>query len=973
VLLLHDVGWPYGRRDLYHAPERIPDQFRHPYAQKGLASGQSELRDEGGLNAQFHNAVFEGGSRNGVKTALEDFVAEHDRRMRVVELPVYFGLAVASDDHRLSRHPGLAEALDRIEGARGRYEQAELAESLRVGKAAESGSAAPSRLDRAARRYLDLVKRTLLNEPYLENEVRLEYLQRCIATGTPPDPLKLRDPRMWLPVDVRRLQQTRQTGAAVRTLAGRALFPYTTVGRSGLDHLQECLETIRRESTSGDLAACGVWRGGTAIFMRAFLEAYDVEERLVWVADRFSGVPESPDTTDPSAKPRRFPELVGDLNQVRHGLDRFGLFDERVRFLQGSFADTLADAPIGELALLHLGDDLEETAAEALERLYDRLVPGGFVVVEHYDAPGCRRAVDQFRAKRGIQGPVTRADWTGASWRKVDSGTRRVSMAQPTPRQLNRAPLAEPAAEPGVELSVVVVVYDMQREAARTLRSLTRSYQQGVEDLDYEVIVVENGSSDEQKLGEDLVRGFGPEFRYLDLDGDSTPSPAHAVNRGTAIARGEALALMIDGAHVLSPGVLRFGMLGLRTYAPAIATTHQLYLGPGQQGEAIDRGYDQEYEDQLLDKIHWPVDGYRLFEIANFIGDRDWFDGLWESNCLFTPRALLEQVGGVDETFSMPGGGYANLDLFERLAATPGVTLVGILGEGSFHQVHGGTTTNQPDSAERHARLMSYRVHYENVRKRPFRGPGKPHHYVGKVTGPALRTRPRWMTGQAFREAQRLGADGVPAHPTPIPEQLQAQFTDAFWRSLAWRDTAWLGQRVERTPTDLVVYQELVARVRPDWIVEMRATNGGGAIFFASICDLVGTGQVLSLVTDPDGERPEHPRITYVTGVPTEEETRRRVFETVGETSNALVLIPAAPLRTILAEFKRYAPLVGVGSYVIFEGTIVNGHPVLPGYGPGPFEAIQEILKHRRDFAPDHRPERFGLTFNPRGFLRRVE
>ena len=87
-------------------------------------------------------------------------------------------------------------------------------------------------------------------------------------------------------------------------------------------------------------------------------------------------------------------------------------------------------------------------------------------------------------------------------------------------------------------------------------------------------------------------------------------------------------------------------------------------------------GYDQAYEDRLFEQIGWPTDGYRLFEIGHFIGDRDWFDGVWESNCLFVPRRLLEQVGGFDEGFAMAGGGYANLELYERLASTPGVRVV---------------------------------------------------------------------------------------------------------------------------------------------------------------------------------------------------------------------------------------------------------------------------------------------------------
>lgn len=219
-----------------------------------------------------------------------------------------------------------------------------------------------------------------------------------------------------------------------------------------------------------------------------------------------------------------------------------------------------------------------------------------------------------------------------------------------------------------------------------------------------------------------------------------------------------------------------------------------------------------------------------------------------------------------------------------------------------------------------------------------------------------------------------MRSDGLPAEPTPVPQQLQAEFTDAFWRSLAWQGVTWLGQRVERAPTDLIAYQELVADVRPDWIVALRANGEGSPDFFASLCDLVGSGRVVAVGPEADSaDQSQHPRVEYVEGASTAKETQERVAELVGDDANCMVVIPPAPLQEIVAEFKAYAPLVGVGSYAIVEGTIVNGHPVVPSFGPGPSEALQQILKNRRDFAPDHRPERFGLTFNPRGFLRRVE
>src|SRR4029450_1061649 len=105
---------------------------------------------------------------------------------------------------------------------------------------------------------------------------------------------------------------------------------------------------------------------------------------------------------------------------------------------------------------------------------------------------------------------------------------------------------------------------------------------------------------------------------------------------------------------------------------------------------------------------------------------------------MFVPRRLLEQTGCMDEGFSMPGGGFTNLDLYERIGATPGVNIVTILGEGSFHQVHGGTTTNEPASEDFVARIPAYREHYRRLRRRPHRWTGKPLHYVGSMTDAAL-------------------------------------------------------------------------------------------------------------------------------------------------------------------------------------------------------------------------------------------
>jgi cephalosporin hydroxylase len=695
--------------------------------------------------------------------------------------------------------------------------------------------------------------------------------------------------------------------------------------------------------------------------MRAYLDAHQIPSRKVWIADRFLVDERSPDRLN----------VWADLSAVRDGFARFGLLDNRVRFLQGPAAESLAGNEKTNVALLRMGPGDAADIVPALNALYHRLAFGGFVVVDDFADADRRTAVEAFRARRGIDDQIETVDGNGAFWRKTKSA-RGVATMPATTVHTAPLPTLTPAA---VDLSVIVVFYNMRREAARTLRSLSRSYQREIEDVDYEVIVVENGSAPEQRLGEEFVRSFGPEFRYVDLGAEATSSPVPALNRGAEVSSGRTLAFMIDGAHVLTPGVLHYGLTGIRTYPPAVVVTQQWYVGPGQQPDAMLAGYDQDYEDKLFDFIDWPANGYRMFDIGHFIGNRDWLDGLWESNCIFVPRPLLEQNGVFDERFTVAGGGYANLEFYERLGSSPDVRVVTILGEGSFHQLHGGTTTNVADPSDRRSTIVGYADQFTEMHGRPFRGPGKTIHYVGTMFPAAFRTRARRMTAEAFVQGRVTeGPDGIPAHPSPIPDELSLNFVDAFWKSLAWRDTKWLGTNTQRAPTDLFVYQEIVARTRPDWIIETGTMTGGRALYLASICELLGTGRVLSIDVKQMDELPQHPRITYFEGRPHDPETIERVRNLVGKDPRGLVVLGSQPMTHLRAqaEFKAYREFVGVGSYVVVENTIYNGHPVWPGHGPGPNEAAKRILAENGDFAADTSLERFGVTFNPGGYLKRI-
>ena len=149
----------------------------------------------------------------------------------------------------------------------------------------------------------------------------------------------------------------------------------------------------------------------------------------------------------------------------------------------------------------------------------------------------------------------------------------------------------------------------------------------------------------------------------------------------------------------------------------------------------------------------------------------------------------------------MPGGGYANLDLYERLGSTPEVTVATILGEGSFHQVHGGTTTNQDEVENRHRLISSYAEHYEPSGAGPSPAPASPSTTWAASPTDATRTRSRRFVARGFWTPQSTeGRDGVPDEPQPMPQEVATAFTEAFWHSLAWKETTWLGDRCPPPP-----------------------------------------------------------------------------------------------------------------------------------------------------------------------------
>ncbi|MEQ8841469.1 MAG: CmcI family methyltransferase [Acidimicrobiales bacterium] len=967
VMILHDVAWPYGRRDLYYDPSNVPEERRQPYDFLGMKPGMKKLAKHGGLNPTMANALEEGGERNGVMTGLDDFVAEHPNPIRQVVLPFYFGLAIVAEEAHLAAEPELAAAFDRLESSEARFDMLEVAEDIRIKAMLFQHNVFFQREQfqaRSAARYLGVVKSALLDEHYLENEVRIENLYDAARNGTKLSAAELRDPLRFDRPRSNRVQRGRAGIPDKR--ANSSFLPYTAMGRSRLEHLEACAEHVRANGIDGDFVECGTGRGGGAIFLKAFVEGHEMKDPHVWVADVFRSSPEGENA--PTIPKRGIDGFQADLNMVREGFARFDLLDDRVSFVTGPLDRAPGEAPIEKIALLRIGHGVGAKTAAILEQLYDKLAVGGVVIVDEHAHDTTREAVEEFHERRGIQAPIDRVDDAMVAWvRSEDDGTAETVAASPSHRG---APLLPPRVEGTVDLTMVVVFYNMRREAARTLRSLSRSYQEGIDDLTYEVIAIDNGSDPDQRLDEEFVTSFGPEFRFVEIGDDAQSSPVFALNHGIELGRGRNFGLMIDGAHVVTPGVLRFASMALREHAPAMVATQQWYVGPGQQGEAMIGGYDQDYEDALFEKIGWPRAGYRLFEIGSFVGDRDWFDGVWESNCLFVSREQLQQVGGFDESFDVSGGSYSNLEIYERIGNSPGLTVCTMIGEGSFHQTHGGTTTNQPDAVTRRNRVFGYSQDYAELRGRPFKGPGKPLHFVGRLpNGAARRSKPRRLGSRAFVED--LAIDGQPTTPSPMPDELASAFTEAVWHTLPWRDTTWLGRAITTAPTDLLAYQQLITDVRPDVIVETGAADGGRSLFLASICELAECGTVVAVGADP-ADRPTHARLTHLDGSVTDTAVEEQIAALVGDGRALVVLGGAADRATTYREFSRLERFVPVGSYVVVTETILNGRPVWPAFGPGPGEGVKQILGERGDFVADHSMEKYSLSFNPGGFLKRI-
>lgn len=291
-------------------------------------------------------------------------------------------------------------------------------------------------------------------------------------------------------------------------------------------------------------------------------------------------------------------------------------------------------------------------------------------------------------------------------------------------------PTVQADAKPVV--SFVVIVYRMPEQAQKTILSLMTDYQIGVCEQDYELIIVENYSPN--TLPREFIETLPGNMSYYLLE-NPLASPGQAINFGAEEATGQNICVMVDGARMLTPGVVKNIILGHRITHNAVVTVPGYHLGYELQQESVGGGYGVEQERTLLNSIGWPEHGYRLFDIACFSGSCS--PGLFlpssESNCISIPRHIWKELGGCDLNFDMRGGGLINLDLYKRACEFPSVQHIILPGEGTFHQFHGGVTTGGEDYEVREAYIERSKEQYRELRGSEYTNPETTPIFLGEL------------------------------------------------------------------------------------------------------------------------------------------------------------------------------------------------------------------------------------------------
>jgi cephalosporin hydroxylase len=203
-------------------------------------------------------------------------------------------------------------------------------------------------------------------------------------------------------------------------------------------------------------------------------------------------------------------------------------------------------------------------------------------------------------------------------------------------------------------------------------------------------------------------------------------------------------------------------------------------------------------------------------------------------------------------------------------------------------------------------------------------------------------------------------------------DEVTWEFLRRYAESGVWWHTRWLGTDASKCPFDLWIYQEILSRTRPDVIIETGTLFGGSALYLASMCDLLDNGRVITIDIEEREDRPRHPRILYLTGSSVAPEVVAQVKDEIADTNRVMVILDSDHHDDhVLSELHAYGPLVTEGCYLIVEDTLAGFSP--ERWGAGPSAAIEKFMSSSQPFVADPSCEKFVMTFNPGGYLQRLQ
>jgi len=209
------------------------------------------------------------------------------------------------------------------------------------------------------------------------------------------------------------------------------------------------------------------------------------------------------------------------------------------------------------------------------------------------------------------------------------------------------------------------------------------------------------------------------------------------------------------------------------------------------------------------------------------------------------------------------------------------------------------------------------------------------------------------------------------------PKNIEEEFHAKYYYSKVWSDTYFMGKKVFKCPNDLWIYQEILWETRPDVIIECGTFHGGSALYYAKLYDIMDIdGEIITIDVDAMPDMPSHKRIIYLSGSSISPEIIEKVKELVKDKKRVMVILDSDHSKdNVLKELELYHGFVTKDSYLVVEDSNLNGHPVYSGFGQGlgPMEALEEFLPKHPEYAVDKTKEKFLMSFNPNGYMKKIK